>query len=98
MGALESVIPLPPTFSQEAVTSLGATYIARSDKARAELGWQTRPLQTGMLETFAWIAETEAARAETAVPRAREQKIAKLALSAAFALFLAWLLYGRRRK
>jgi hypothetical protein len=51
-----------------------------------------------MLETFAWIAETEAARAETAVPRAREQKIAKLALSAAFALFLAWLLYGRRRK
>ena len=98
MGALESIIPLPSMFSREAVASLGATYTARSDKARAELGWQTRPLQTGMLETFAWIADEEAERAVTAVPRAREQKIAKLALSAAFALFLAWLLYGRRRK
>ncbi|MCB9419048.1 MAG: NAD-dependent epimerase/dehydratase family protein [Ardenticatenaceae bacterium] len=98
MGALESIIPLPAMFSREAVASLGATYMARSDKARAELGWQTRPLQTGMLETFAWIADEEAERAVTAVPRTREQQIAKLALSAAFTLFLAWLLYGRRRK
>lgn len=98
IGALESIIPLPPMFSREAVVSLGATYIARSDKARTELGWQTRPLQTGMLETFDWIAETEAAKVETAVPPTREQKIAKLALSAAFTLSLAWLLYGRRRK
>ena len=33
--------------------------MARSDKARTELGWTTRPLQTGMLETFDWIANTE---------------------------------------
>lgn len=98
MGALETMIPLPPTFSREAVASLGATYIARSDKARAELGWQTRPLQTGMLETFEWIADTEAAQVKTAVSPTREQKIAKLALSLAFALLLAWLLYGRRRQ
>ena len=98
IGAVESLIPLPSTFSREAVASLGATYIARSDKARAKLGWQTRPLQTGMLATFAWIADTEAERMETAVAPTREQKIAKLALTAAFGLFLAWLLYGRRRK
>jgi nucleoside-diphosphate-sugar epimerase len=97
MGVLQSILPLPTTFSQEAIATLGATYIARSDKARAELSWQTRPLQTGMLETFAWIADTEADRAKTAVPHTREQKIAKLALTAAFTLFLAWLLYGRRR-
>ena len=98
MGVVESALPLPSTFSQEAVASLGATYIARSDKARAKLGWQTRPLQTGMLETFAWIAETETERMETAVPTTREQNIAKLALIAAFGLFLAWLLHGRRRQ
>lgn len=98
MGALESIVPLPPIFSREAIASLGATYMARSDKARAQLGWQTRPLQTGMLETFDWIAATEAERVETAVAPTREQKIAKLALTAAFGLFLAWLLFGRRRK
>ncbi len=98
MGAVESIIPLPSTFSREAVASLGVTYIARADKARAELGWQTRPLQTGMLETFEWIAETEAERVETAVAPTTEQKIAGLALTAAFGLFLTWLLFGRRQK
>ena len=98
VGAVESIAPLPPTFSREAVDSLGATYMARADKARAELGWQTRPLHTGMLETLAWIAETETAQKKTAVSPAREQTIAKLALTAAFVLFLAWLLYGRRRE
>lgn len=98
MGALETILPLPSWLSREAVTSLGATYIARSDKARNELGWQTRPLQTGMLETFAWIGDTEEEKVMTAVPPTREQKIAKLALTAAFGLLLAWLLYGRRRQ
>ena len=98
MGVIESIIPIPATFGREAIASLGATYIARSDKARTELGWKTRPLQTGMLETFAWIADTEAEQAEAKPAPTREQQIAKLALSAAFTLFLAWLLYGRRRK
>lgn len=38
---------------------LGVTYAGRSDKAREELGWRTRPLQTGMLDTFEWIEATE---------------------------------------
>lgn len=41
MNAASSVLPLPPTFSGEATATLGATYMARSDKARRELGWQT---------------------------------------------------------
>lgn len=97
MGVIESIMPIPSTFGREATASLGATYIARSDKARAELGWKTRPLQTGMLETLAWIADTEVEQAEAKPAPTREQQIAKLALSAAFTLFLAWLLYGRRR-
>lgn len=96
MGAVSSVVPLPAsTFSQEATEILGATYMASSDKARAELGWQTRPLQTGMLETFAWIAQTEL---EQQAERGdeTEKKLASLALVAALLLFIVWLL-GRRR-
>ncbi|MCP5095738.1 MAG: NAD-dependent epimerase/dehydratase family protein [Chloroflexi bacterium] len=96
MGAINSIIPLPSSFSQEAVHSLGATYIARSDKAREQLGWKTRPLQTGMLETFAWLAEKEAERAE--LPRTREMKIAGLAVGTAVMLFVLWLINGRRKK
>lgn len=97
MGAANSFISLPSVLSQEATAMLGTTYMARSDKARAQLGWETRPLQTGMLETFAWIAETEASRMQPGA-RALEKRVASLALSAAFVLALAWLLFGRRRK
>ncbi len=97
VGILESFIPLPSMFSREAIASLGTTHMARSDKARTELGWQTRPLQTGMLETFEWIAETEAEKGMTAVPPSREKQMAGVALTTAFALFLVWLLFDRRR-
>lgn len=39
--------------------ALGGTYIASADKARHDLGWTTRPMQTTMLETLAWIAASE---------------------------------------
>jgi dihydroflavonol-4-reductase len=94
VGTLSKILPLPPVFSEESIKILGATYIARSDKARAELGWQTRPLQTGMLETFAWIKETEAEQ-ETQI--GVEKQLAGVAIIAAFALFVLWLL-GRRKK
>ena len=89
MGAVGTVAPVPSVFSEEATRSLGATYMARSDKARAELGWKTRPLQTGMLETFKWIEETEPITPEV---DPRERQIAALALFAAAALLLIWLL------
>jgi nucleoside-diphosphate-sugar epimerase len=95
MGALSSAVALPSSFSQEGVAILGATYMARSDKARAQLGWHTRPLQTGMLETFAWIKETEP-EVKPLVAGVQEKQIAGLALGAALVLFLFWLA-GRRR-
>jgi nucleoside-diphosphate-sugar epimerase len=91
LSSANNLLPLPGIFSGEATRSLGVTYMARSDKARRELGWQTRPLQTGMLETFQWIAETEAER-----PDSKEKQIALLALVIAFSLALVWL-FGRRR-
>ncbi|MEZ4591108.1 MAG: NAD-dependent epimerase/dehydratase family protein [Chloroflexota bacterium] len=93
MGAVGSVLPLPELFSEEAVGSLGASYMARSDKARTELGWTTRPLQTGLLETFDWIARTEQENA----PEQQERKWAGYALLAAAGLFLLWYL-GRRKR
>lgn len=89
MGGLQPALGLPSAFSREATASLGVTYMARSDKARAQLGWTTRPLQTGMLETFAWIAETEGRGGKTAV--SREQKVALAALGVAAVLFGWWL-------
>jgi nucleoside-diphosphate-sugar epimerase len=50
--AIGSVISLPMMFSEEATRSVGATYMARADKARRELGWQPRPLREGMRETL----------------------------------------------
>ena len=93
VGAMGSVLPLPELFSEEAVGSLGASYMARSDKARTELGWTTRPLQTGLLETFDWIARTEQENA----PEQQERKLAGYALLAAAVLLLLWYL-GRKKK
>lgn len=94
LGAISSVAPIPATFSEEATRTLGATYMARSDKARAELGWKTRPLQTGMLETFKWIEATEPPPAPA---RTRERQVVGLVLLGTAVLLLLWLL-GRRRK
>ena len=93
VGALESVLPLPSMVSREALEILGATYAARADKARAELGWHPRPLQAGMLETFEWIAETTPTNALAN----RERQVAAMALVSAAILFFVWLL-GRRQK
>lgn len=87
MNILHPLLDLPSIFSGEATASLGATYMARSDKARAQLGWATRPLQTGMLETFAWIAETE--EEKTAVPAEKQAAVAGLVGAAL--LFTWWL-------
>ncbi len=83
--------------SKEGASLVGATYITRSDKAREQLGWQTRPLQLGMLETFDWIAATEDQRKTERVHR-REEQVARLALFASFLLLLAWLFSRRRKK
>jgi nucleoside-diphosphate-sugar epimerase len=90
VGQAAGALSLPSVFSDELTGTLGATYMGRSDKARAELGWQTRPLQVGMLETFEWIAATEPPGAGQ-----REKRIALIALLAAVVLLIAWLA-GRR--
>ncbi len=89
MGLLEGVVDLPGAFTEEAVRSLGATYIARSDKARAELGWQPRPLEEGMAETVASALHN---MPRVRVPSAEEtRKRAAAALLLAALLTMLWL-------
>ncbi len=93
IGVLSSLLPLPAFFSREAAEVVGATYMASADKAHKELGWQPRPLQAGMLETFEWISES----AKLSPQRQRERRIAGAALLAALVLFILWIL-GQRKE
>ena len=93
-GVLNNVVSMPSMFSEEATEIVGATYMARADKARTELGWQPRPLQAGMLETFKWIAETTP---DQPIVNPRQQKIALIALISAVALLFYWLLSRPKR-
>ena len=88
---------LKQAFSTDGAAISGISYAARSDKAHEELGWQTRPLQTGMLETFEWIAATEAERKTTGdTADNRERILALLTLATAMGLFFVWLRNRRR--
>jgi dihydroflavonol-4-reductase len=94
LGVLERFVRLPEWLSQEAIQSLGVSYAARADKARAELGWTTRSLHTGMLETFAEIAATSPPPPAIAV--ARQRRAAALGLVAVASLLFFWLLARRK--
>ncbi len=90
VGRAQPLFSLAPVLTEEVLSVLGSTNIARSDKARAQLGWQTRAIQSGMTETFEWIAASEPVE-----PLEREKRMATITLVAGAALFLWWLL--RRR-
>lgn len=97
MAALGSFVPLPAILSRDAIAILEATYIARFDKAKHELGWQPRPLAEGMRETFAWIDETTEPVRLT-LPPVRRKQIAAIALGAGLGVLFAWLWTRQRRK
>lgn len=53
MRWLEKTIPVPSTYSSEAMQiSSGVTYIGDNTKAKAELGYQPRTLSVGLAETL----------------------------------------------
>ncbi len=93
LDSLSSVIPLPNLLSGEAARLLGVSYMARSDKARAELGWRTRSMQEGMSDTFRWIAGTTPV--EPLIGQ-RERNFAGVTMLVTAFLLLLWF-FGRRR-
>ncbi|MFN2123802.1 MAG: NAD-dependent epimerase/dehydratase family protein, partial [Candidatus Promineifilaceae bacterium] len=93
---LGRITGLESAFSHEGALTAGGTYIARSDKARKQLGWETRPLQRGMLETLNWIASDEAKQHDQM--RWREKQLGALSLLSAVLLMIVWLSSRRRSK
>ena len=53
MGLLDKILPLPQTYTGEGLRSTaGVTYLGDNAKARRELGYQPRALQTGLRQTL----------------------------------------------
>jgi len=92
IGKIEALIPLPMLFCRDSIAILGATYAARADKARADLGWVARPIHAGMRETFEALAGTLPPPPTVAQ---RRKRIVGVALGAAL---LALILWGWRKK
>jgi nucleoside-diphosphate-sugar epimerase len=93
IGALECVVPLPSLFCRDSVAILGTTYVAKGDKAKAELGWSPRPIRKGMLETFYAIA---GALPPTPPVSVRRKRTILLLLGAALGVLAVWLLQRQR--
>lgn len=53
MGLVERMVQVPPGLSSEYLRVIGgSTYLASSDKARRELGFEARPLEEGLAHTL----------------------------------------------
>jgi dihydroflavonol-4-reductase len=91
LGKIQKILPLPPLLSQDGANIMGVTYLASSEKAKRELGWQPRPHEQGFRETF----EMMAIAPKPAFPLApRQRKVVGLA-AAAIAGLLFW--YRKRK-
>ena len=91
---LERFFRIPEWASGEALQSLGVAFAARADKARAELGWATRSLHRGMLETFDDIAVNSPP--PQVIAAERQKRVAAVGLIAVAGILTLWLL-GRRK-
>ena len=92
---MAGIVPVAPLLSAESLMTLGTTYIASSDKAKRELGWETRPLHAQMIDTLNWIAEGEEQFANS--PAGIQRRWGMAALIAGIVILVFWLL-GRKRK
>ena len=54
------LLPMPPLLSADGARLVGASYIASAEKARRELGWQTRPVEIGFHDSLTWFLQHSA--------------------------------------
>lgn len=90
--AVGEILPLPELLSADGIREMGATYLASSLKARELLGWETRPLEEGMHETFASMDASVPQKAPLSLNQARAAVFISLA-----GLFVIYLLWKKRK-
>jgi nucleoside-diphosphate-sugar epimerase len=56
-GLVDGRLNLPPMYTREFLMATTATYIAKNDKAKRELGWNPRSLEEGLPPTLKWEME-----------------------------------------
>ncbi len=92
--ALANLLPLPDLLNRDSLAMLDTTYAADSAKARAELGWQPRPLTEGLQETFEWLSYSM----DTNRPvQRRRRRTAALSLAGGLTLLIIWLIRRQRK-
>lgn len=91
---LGQFVTLSPAFSQDALTMAGITYMGDGSKARAQLGWQPRSLQKGMLEALGYIA---ADAAERPMPVSRSREWITIGLVTAVIAVVIWLFFRHQK-
>lgn len=93
LAKLASWLSIRTLLNRDTLALLDTTYTADSSKARAELGWQLRPLTEGFQETFEWL---EFSMASTQPRQARQRRTAGIVLIAALTLLTIWLFRRKR--
>ncbi len=62
MGVVGKVVPLPENYTEEGLrVSAGSTYLGDNAKAKRELGYDPRPLETGLRETLTAMMQEQGA-------------------------------------
>ncbi|MBN2005393.1 MAG: NAD-dependent epimerase/dehydratase family protein [Anaerolineae bacterium] len=90
IGALEKVLPLPALFCRDSIAILGASYAAKADKARDELGWTPRALRDGLQLTLQ--AQADAQRTAAPNPETeRRKQVTLTVLVMMLAVVLLWI-------
>lgn len=98
LDLLERWVELPALLSAETMRISDFHYLARSDKARRELGWQPRSLEEGMRQTLAALEQATAAPPpEEIARRFQVGKIAAASLAGLLALRMTRRMRRRRR-
>lgn len=93
LARFASWLPIRTLLNPDTLAMLDSTYTADSSKARAELGWQPRPLTEGLQETFEWL---EASMASSTPLQTRRRRTAGLALAAGLSLLTIWIIRRKR--
>jgi nucleoside-diphosphate-sugar epimerase len=98
---LEKRFQLPALISTDAIAILDATYIAISDKAHSQLGWQTRPLEEGMRDVFTRMTGNPPPapfHSKNGLNAEQRRKFVSASIVVSLGLLVLWLLTRQRNK